>query len=130
MAGISNVLIAGGGSLTQVLQRAIACHAVGQWQEAAEMYRAILAVEPTQPDANHNLGVLHVAARESEASLPYFFAAIEADPTVAQYWLSYIEALLLAGRHEDAKLALTTARAAGLDGANANQLEQRVYGNG
>ena len=130
MPGISSVLLASGGSLEQVLQRAIACHASGSWQEAVELYRAVLAQDPAQPDANHNLGVLLVAGKQSEASLPFFLAAIEAQPTVAQYWLSYIEALALAGRRDDALTALAHARQAGLEGAHARELAERLGANG
>jgi tetratricopeptide (TPR) repeat protein len=127
MAGISNVLMASGGSLDQVLQRAIACHASGQLEEAVDLYRAVLQEAPTQPDANHNLGVIHIQEKAVAESLPFLLAALEAAPTVAQYWLSYIEALALAGRHEEAKQTLALARQHGLEGANTDELSARLY---
>ncbi len=126
MAANSSVLLAEGTSLEQVLQRAIACHAAGQLQEAGDLYRAVLQSDPKQPDANHNLGLLHVQARAPQDSLPFLLAAIEAEPTAAHYWLSYIEALALAGRHGDALAVLEHASRQGLEGPNADALAARL----
>jgi tetratricopeptide (TPR) repeat protein len=126
MAANSSVLLAEGNSLEQVLQRAIACHAAGQLQEAGDLYRAVLHTDPKQPDANHNLGLLHIQARAPQDSLPYLLAALEAEPAAAHYWLSYIEALSLSGRHDDAAQVLDHARRQGLDGPNADALAARL----
>jgi len=45
-------------SLEEALQEAVAHHRAGRLGEAEELYRAILEVQPEQPDANHNLGVV------------------------------------------------------------------------
>lgn len=42
------------------LQQAITAHQAGQLPQAEAAYRAILAAQPSHPDANHNLGVLAV----------------------------------------------------------------------
>jgi pentatricopeptide repeat protein len=126
MAANSSVLLAEGKSLEQVLQRAIACHAAGQLQEAGDLYRSVLQTDPKQPDANHNLGLLHIQARSPQDSLPYLLAAIEADPAAAHYWLSYIEALALSGRYDDALQVLEHASRQGLEGPNADALAARL----
>ena len=72
-------------TLDEALQKAIEAHRAGQRQEAERFYRAILQSQPQHPDANHNLGVLAVSVKKTEAALPFFKAAIEANPKVEQF---------------------------------------------
>ena len=81
-------------TIEQALRQGIAAHKDGKLQEAERLYRAILEVQPAHPDANHNLGVLAVADAKTEAALPLFKTALEANPKVEQFWLSYIDALI------------------------------------
>ena len=41
-----------------------------------------------------------------EQALPFFKTALEANPNIAQYWLSYIDALIKLDRMADAKAVL------------------------
>jgi hypothetical protein len=61
--------------------------------------------------------------------LPYLLAAIEADPATSQYWLSYINALQLAGCSDDARLVLEHARSHGLEGEQIDLLDKRLAAN-
>ena len=63
-------------------------------QEADRLYTAILKAQPKHPDANHNMGVLAVGVGKVEQALPFFKTALEANPATAQFWLSYIDALI------------------------------------
>ena len=72
----------------RVLQQAVEAHKVGKLQDAEVLYRAILQAQPRHPDANHNLGVLAVSVNKSEAALPLFKTAIEANPNQGQFWLA------------------------------------------
>lgn len=107
-------------------QQAVAHHQAGQFQEAERLYRAVLQIYPNHPDANHNLGVLAVQAKQPIASLPHFMAALEADPACGQYWLSYIDALLQAGQLETARQVLAHAQRQGLHGEAADTLAVRL----
>ena len=109
-------------TIEQAMQIAIASHRAGRYGEAEKMYTAILDAEPGLPDANHNLGVLYAAAKRANDSLPYLLKAIEGEPTVAQYWLSYIAALIGAGRNSEAVDVIALARSHGLDSAQVNEL--------
>ena len=80
-------------TIEQALQQGIAAHREGKFQEAERLYRAILQSQPTHPDANHNLGVLAVSVNKADAALPLFRAALEANPKIEQFWLSYIDTL-------------------------------------
>ncbi len=81
-------------TLDQALQKGIEAHKAGNAQEADRFYTAIIKANPKHPDANHNMGVLAVGIGKVEEALPFFKTAIDANPTIAQYWLSYIDALI------------------------------------
>jgi len=112
--------------IEQGFEQAVVCHRGGRYPEAESLYMAILAAHPQHADANHNLGVLRIAEQQYEASLPFFEAAIKSDPTAALYWLSYIEAHLLANKVEEARVILEHVRRHGLDGPSVEALVQRA----
>ena len=90
-------------TLDQALQKGIEAHKAGKTQEANRYYTAILKANPKHPDSNHNMGVLAVGVGKVEAALPFFKAALEANSSIAQYWLSYIHALIKLDQIADAK---------------------------
>ena len=90
-------------TIEQALKQGITAHKEGKLQEAERLYRAILKSQPAHPDANHNLGVLAVAANKAEAALPLFKIALKANAKVEQFWLSYIDALIKDRQFENAK---------------------------
>ena len=45
------------------------------------------------------MGVLAVGVGKVEQALPFFKTALEANPSIAQYWLSYIDALVKLDRN-------------------------------
>ena len=103
-------------TIEQALRQGIAAHKEGKIQEAERLYRAILKSQPTHPDANHNLGVLAVSVNKTEESLPLFKTAIEANPKIEQFWLSYIDALIKEKQFDAAKQAIEQGKEQGLDG--------------
>ena len=78
----------------QTLQQAVAAHKEGKLQDAERLYQTILRSQPKHPDANHNLGLIAIALNQVGASLPLFKTALEANPKIEQFSLSYIEALI------------------------------------
>ena len=111
-------------TVVEALQRAVEAHKVGNLQEAERLYQAILEVQPTHSDANHNLGVLAVGVGKPEAALPFFKAALQANEQHGQYWVSYINALIQCKQIVNAKELLTQGKRIGLSGDAINQLEQ------
>ncbi|OIR11459.1 ubiquinone/menaquinone biosynthesis C-methyltransferase UbiE [mine drainage metagenome] len=109
-------------AIEQALRQAVAHHQAGELQEAEKGYRAILQSDPHHPKANHNLGALYVQQQQPAAGLPFFAAALEADPAHGQYWLSYIDALYQAGQPETARQVLALARQSGLQGEDVDVL--------
>ena len=88
-------------TIEQVLQQGVAAHKEGKLQDAERLYRAILQAHPGHADANHNLGVLAVSVNKSGDALPLFKAALEANPQIEQFWLSYIDALIKEREFDD-----------------------------
>jgi tetratricopeptide (TPR) repeat protein len=110
----------------QRLQQAVAAHNVGDLQEAERLYRSILQVQPNHPDVNHNLGLIAVSANQPRMALPLFKSAIDANPNVEQFWLSYIEALITTRQFIDAKQALKKGKKKGVGKENMKILTKKL----
>ena len=110
----------------QALQRGVKAHKAGQIQEADRLYKTILNAQPKHPDANHNIGVLAVDIGKVQEALPFFKTALEANPAAAQFWLSYIDALIKLDKFADAKAVLDQAKSKGAKGDSFDMLEQRL----
>ena len=115
-------------TLDQALQRGIEAHKAGNVQEADRYYMAILKANPKHPDANHNMGVLAVGVGKVEQALPFFETALEANPGIAQFWLSNIDALIKLNRMVDAKALFDQAKSKGAKGDGFDQIEKRLVG--
>jgi tetratricopeptide (TPR) repeat protein len=101
-------------TIDQALQKAVEAHKVGKLQDAEALYRAILQAQPNHPDANHNLGVMAVSLSKTEAALPLFKIALEANQSQGQFWLSYIDALIKENQFDNAKNVLEQGKKSGL----------------
>ena len=102
-------------TIGQALQQAVTAHKEGKLQDAERYYRAILQSQPAHPDANHNLGVIAVSVNKTDAALPLFKTALEANPNIEQFWISYIDALVKANKLKKAKQAIKKAKKKGFD---------------
>jgi SAM-dependent methyltransferase len=114
-------------TIEQILQKAVAHHQAGDLQEAAQGYQAVLQAEPEHPKANHNLGAIYVELMQPADGLPFFLAALNADPVHGQYWLSYIHALQQSGQSDVAQEVLAIARQHGLSGDDVDALEVSLH---
>ena len=113
-------------TLDQALQKGIKFHKAGQIQKAERLYTAILKTQPKNPHANHNMGVLAVGVGKIQEALPFFWAALEANPNENQFWISYIDALIRLDLVADAKAMLDQAKKKGANGVAIDQLEQQL----
>ena len=116
-------------TVNQALQQGIAAHEKGKLQDAERLYRAILKAQPKHPDANHNLGVLAVAADKPLEAIPLFKLALETNPQIEQFWLSYIDALITLERLDEAKHVLVEAKRSGVSSEKLDALGQHLQGN-
>jgi Flp pilus assembly protein TadD len=113
-------------TIEQALQQGIEVHKKGKLEEAERLYRAILQSQPAHPDANHNLGLIAVSGNKAEAALPLFKTALEANPKMEQFWLSYIDALIKEKQFDNTKQALEQVKKQGLAGEKLNVLEAQL----
>ena len=115
-------------TIETTLQQGIAAHNAGNLQEAERAYRAILQSQPKHPDANHNLGVIAISANQIEDALPLFKTALDANPNIEQFWISYIDALVQNKQLEDAKRAIKKGEKRGINAKKLQALLSRSKG--
>ena len=113
-------------TIEQALQQGVAAHNNGELQDAERLYRAVLQSQPLHPDANHNLGVLAVSVNKADVALPLFKIALEANPKIEQFWLSYIDALIKEQQFDNAKQVFEQAKTQGGDAEKLNAMETQL----
>jgi Flp pilus assembly protein TadD/2-polyprenyl-3-methyl-5-hydroxy-6-metoxy-1,4-benzoquinol methylase len=113
-------------TIEQVLQKGIAAHKEGNLQDAERLYRAILQSQSAHPEANHNLGIIAVSFHKAAEALPLFKTALEANPKIEQFWLSYIDALIKVKNFEVAKQVVEQAKTQGIAGDKLNYLDAQI----
>ncbi len=113
-------------TLEQALKQAIAHQLAGRLAEAERLYQSILKSHPDHPEVNHNLGMLAVQLGKPTAGLPYFKAALDANPGESQCWLSYIDALIQASQFDTARQILSEGQQKGLNGQVIEALAGRL----
>ena len=110
----------------QVLQQGVAAHKEGKLQDAERFYRAILQLQPNHPDANHNLGVLAVSVGKPLEAIPLFELALKANPSIEQFWLSYLDALIKLERVAEFESVLADAKEVGVAPEKLKLLSDQV----
>ena len=113
-------------TIEQALQQGVTAHKEGKLQDAERLYRAILQSQPAHPDANHNFGVIAVSVNKADVALPLFKTALEANPKMEQFWLSYIDALIKEKQFDNAKQVLEQAKNQGVAGEKLTVLEGQL----
>ena len=71
-------------NFTQMLQQAVTAHHQGKLEEAEPLYRTLLETDPTNLDANNNMGVLLYTLGRFDESVIYYKKAIELKPDYAE----------------------------------------------
>ena len=100
-------------TLDQALQKGVEAHKAGKAQEADRYYTAILKANPKHPDANHNFGLIALKMEEAAMAVQFFKNAIEANPTITEYWVSCINTLIELKDVKNAQIALDKAKEVG-----------------
>ena len=113
-------------SVDQALRQGVAAQKAGKLKDAERLYRAILQVEPKHPEANHNLGVMAVAVGEALEAIPRFKLALEVNPKIEQFWLSYIDALIKVERVDEAKRILVEGEKSGVSSERLKLFHQQI----
>ena len=95
------------------LEHAISAHEAGNLALAGEKYLEILNVDPNHPDANHNFGLIAIKMEEKAMAIQFFKNAIEANPSITEYWISCINTLIELKDVKNAQIALDKAKEVG-----------------
>lgn len=109
MSGVKPAQPVSKAAIDSVLRLAMMHHEKGEYGEAEQLYRAILQTKPDHGAANYGLGRLAVKLEQPIAALPFLNAACADDPVRNDYWLSLVEAMILAGEIEAAVRLLALA---------------------
>ena len=112
--------------LRELMQQGVAHHGRGQVTEAESIYRAVLLEQPRHADANHNLAVIALGRGDTATALFHFELARDTQPDHWQYWVSYLDALMQAGRIWMAGEVLEEARRGGLAADALDELMERL----
>lgn len=89
-------------TLQQALSFAVSHHQQGRFQQAEQVYRQILAVDPNQPDALHLLGLLAVQVGRADMGLPLLSRAVALRPADAAMQSNLTVALTELQRFDEA----------------------------
>ena len=79
-------------TIDRALEQGINAHRKGNLGEADKFYTAILKTQPHHPDANHNMGRIALSLGKAREAFTFLRRAIEANPEIEQFWVSYIRA--------------------------------------
>ena len=101
--------------IQQILQQAVTEHSRGNLEEAQNLYRSILMVQPEHPDANHNLGLIAVSKNQPASAIPLFKRALNSNLNVEQFWISYVGSLFKDNQIKEAARLIKKAKKLGLD---------------
>lgn len=92
-----------------VLLAAVTHHRAGRRAEAEVLYRQVLAAQPNNADALHNLGLLALDAGRPDAAIDLIGRAISAKPDLGEAYNNLASALLAKNRFADAIAACRAA---------------------
>lgn len=96
-------------SAQTLLDRALALHGEGRTGDAANLYRAVLTIDPAHAVALHNLGVLRAGEGRASDAIDLIRRATEADPSSAAAHANLASLLAGQGRPDEARAAYERA---------------------
>ena len=95
--------------IDSMLDEAITAHEAKDFNSAAAKYTKILERDAHHADANHNFGLLTVELGLKDEALIFLQTAINTNPKVLQYWVTFIDTLTKVERFDDARSVLEQA---------------------
>lgn len=113
-------------TIDDIFKQAVAAHKAEKIKDAERLYRVILKAQPQHPDANHNMGIIAVELGELEPALPFLKTALEAKPSVLQFWYTFIDVLIKVGKLADAESVLAKAQEIGLKSSGFSERDRQL----
>ena len=112
--------------IQEALSKGVEMHVAGEFDLAGQLYESVIKLQRNHADANHNMGLLKLDMGNDLEALPYLQTALQADTTIAQFWLSYIKALIKLERLDEATRILDLAKESGFEGGEFAELNQLI----
>ena len=112
--------------VTEALNKGVELHIAGEYDLASQLYESVIKLQPNHADANHNMGLLKLDMGDDLEALPYLQTALQLDTSIAQFWLSYIKALIKLEKLEDAARILDLAKENGIESEEFVELIQLI----
>ena len=112
--------------IDHLLDDAIALHEERKFFLASAKYLKILEQDALHADTNHNFGLLNVELGLKEEALIFLQTAINTNPNVLQYWVTFINTLTNVERFDDAKSVLEQAHLFGHKDKTINHLRHNL----
>ena len=112
--------------IDHLLDDAIALHEAKRFFSASAKYLKILKQDALHADANHNFGLLKVELGLKEEALIFLQTAINTNPDVLQYWVTFINTLTNVERFDDARAVLEQAHLFGHKDETLNHLRHNL----
>jgi tetratricopeptide (TPR) repeat protein len=112
--------------IQEALSKGVEMHVASEFELAGQMYGSVIKLQPHHADANHNMGLLKVDMGNDLDALPYLQTALEADTSIAQFWLSYVKVLIKLDRVDEATRILNLAKENGIDGDEFAELHRQL----
>ena len=112
--------------IDNLLDDAIALHEERKFFLASVKYLNILEQDASHADTNHNFGLLKVELGLKEEALIFLQTAINTNPNVLQYWVTFINTLTNVGRFDDAGSVLEQAHLFGHKDKTLNHLRHNL----
>lgn len=109
-------------TIQETLTKGVELHIAGRFDLASQLYSAVIKLQADHADANHNMGLLMLDIGHDTDALPYLQTALQADMSVAQFWLSYTKALIKLERMDEAAKILDLAKESGFEGNAFHEL--------
>ena len=113
-------------SLAEAINMGIKAHKKRQFDEAKQIYSSILAKYPNHPDVCHNMAVLYLDLNDEKSAVELFSKAINANPQVAQYWISYLNTLISLKRMDEARKIYQQAEQIGITRDPFQKIRERL----
>src|SRR4051812_4922351 len=88
-------------SIQQALETGLQLHQAGRLNEAEQIYRQVLSQQPQNSDALHLLGNIATSVGQPQIAINLIQRAIENAPGVSLYYISFGQALAMAGDSEN-----------------------------
>ena len=113
--------------IQEALSKGVKMHAAGEFELAGKLYSSVMKLHPKHADANHNMGLLKADTGQDLEALPYLQTALQADTSVAQFWLSYIKALIKLDKTAEATRILNLAKESGVENEELLELNRQLH---